>query len=361
MSHNRRIVMTITKKDLEKDINKDINKQSLDEVLELMINQVAKTTSIDNLEINTHIPTCLLAGLKPVHINRNYKRRVAKQTPNFKKDLMGQKIFIVFNVTEELQFEFHGETINVPPARYIADGNTRLEAHRQGKIDLGSHVIAISMEISDADTYKEEYFAIDNSAATENSSDLIRSAIRFLGMNLDSNIGQGGNFASALKNSYPHDKKDETIMKVAYFKSEIELLDECGVFNTTDHALKHQHFYGACLLAAKLYAEPGVTALKFKQVLKQICRLDSDDWNLGGDKWNGITALLYQCANPHKKGWIPEDCIAKTNYASIEPSYNFYLYCIEMAMTDKMLNKTKGFKRSNWEGYYTNTLDAIVN
>ena len=348
--HNKgEIVMTIQKTELQQFLKPVApNAETL-----------SKKTAIDNLTVNTTMPTTLLAHLPAVHINRDFKRRVAKQTPNFLKDLIGQKVFTVFNVTEELNFDFHGEQITVEPGRYIADGNTRLEAHRQGKIELPTNVVCLTIHIDDAEDYKQEYFAIDNSAATENSSDLIRGAIGFLDMNLDSTVGKGGNFASALKNAYPNDRTDSTIDKIAFFKSELELLDKCNIFNPSESDLKHQHFYGAMLMAAKLYATPPSSANKFQDVLKQLGRLESMDLNLSGNKWNGITALMFQCSNPEKKEWIPIECQGKTNYASIEPSYDFYLYCIELAMTDKLINKARGFKKANWEGYYNKTLELI--
>ena len=317
-------------------------------------------TAIKNLSIIPNMDVDDLKLMPPVAINRDFKRRVAKQTPNFLKDLIGQKVFTVFKVTDNLDFSFHGEKIEVTPGWYIADGNTRLEAYRQGKIKLPKQVIAQIITINDSESYMQEYFAIDNAAATENSSDLVRSAIAFLGLNLDSTVAKGGNFASALKNAYPLDKKHSVLEKVAFFKKELELLDECNIFNPSEGTLKHQHFYGAMLLAAKLYGTPPQSALKFKNVLQQLSRLDSMDLNLSGDKWNGVTALMYQCSNPQGKEWIPLECQGKTNFASIEPSYDFYLYCIEMAMTDKMLNKHRGFKKANWEGYYQNSLDLIA-
>jgi len=324
------------------------------------ISDGAIETAIPGVRINPNASTFVLQSIPHIQINRDFVRRVKKMTPNFNKDLLGQKVFTVFNVTTQLTIDFYGESIVVEPGEYVADGNTRLECSRQGKIKLPFNVIVQIIDIDNSDAYLNEYFAIDNVDSSEISGDLIRGAVSGLDLQLDSTVGKGGNFASALKNAYPGDKKDTTLQKICFFRNEIELLDSCNIFNPTDNALKHQHFFGACLMAAKLYGQPETSRNKFKSVLTDLGKLDSMSMRLDGKKWNGVTALIFQCANPAKKQWIPVEAQSKTNYASVQPSYDFYLYCIEMAMTNKMLDKHKGFKRSNWEGRYTEVLDLIA-
>jgi len=316
-------------------------------------------TAIPNVRINPKASTFMLLSLPHIPINRDFLSRVKKMAPLFDKGLMGQQVFTVFNVTQTVTIQYFGETITIEPGEYIADGNTRLESLRQGKIRLPSKVIALVFDVNDSEILQAEYFAIDNVASSEISSDLIRGAMAGFNFQVDSTVAKGGNFASALRNSYPRDKKDPAISKIAFFKNEIELLDECNIFNPTEGALKHQHFFGACMMAAKLYGEPASSRDKFKRVLTDLGKLDSMDLILSGKKWNGVTALIYQCANPAKKEWIPIEAQGKTNFASVEPSYDFYLYCIEMAMTDKMLDKHRGFKKANWEGRYREVLDLI--
>jgi len=318
-------------------------------------------TGTNGMYVNPNVITSELIALSHVPINREFKRRINKMAKHFKKGLKGQNIFVVFRVTENLEFNYHGETISVEPGLYIADGNTRFESMRTGKIDTPDSVTAFVFDILNEEEFMDEYFAIDNQAATENSTDKIRGAIQFFGMNMNSTKGKGGSFASALNFSYPGDPKDSVLEKVAFFKSELELLDECGIFNPTEKDIGKQHIFGACLMAAKLYGQPPASSLKLKGVLQQLSRLDFDSLITQKDKWNGVTAMIYQTCEPHRKKWVPEEYMGSTKFASVEPCYDFYLYCLEMAMTDKLLDKTKGFKPSNWKGYYEETLDQIKN
>ncbi len=317
------------------------------------------STGTAGVWINPHADTEELLDLPCIQINREYRRRVNKMVRHFRKDLKDQKLFVVFRVTEHLSFEYHGESIDVEPGLYVANGNTRCESMRLGKISIPTSVVLMVYDIDDEQSYMNEYFAIDNEAATEKSADKIRGALKFLGMPLSSRKGSAGGFGSALNNAYPLDPKDTALEKVAYFRDEILMLDQAGIFNPTEKGLAKQHFYGACLLGAKLYGKPAVTALKYSQTLTQLSRLDFESLETNKAKWNGVTAIIYETVFNGRKNWVPEEFMGSTKFASVEPVFDFYLYCLEMAMTDKLLDNKKGFKPSNWKGYYEDAMAEL--
>jgi hypothetical protein len=362
--------MSITQKDIENDVNKDIESNTL---MELLANQqttdakrwlknIRYETGVEGLYMYPKYPSVDLLDptyIPTIQINREFETRVNKQLANFKKETKGSKVFTLITVTEKFTLTYYNETVVVEPGTYLADGNTRRQAHKLGKIEFEDYLPVIEIVLDNQTDYTQEYEGIDNLSSAEINREKIKGAMNTMGLDLTSTVAKGGNIASALNNAYPNDKRDGVWNKVGFFKREIELLDRCDVFQPADDLLKHQHFYGACLMAAKLYSQPGTTALKFEQVLTQLTALDSETMITAGDKWNGITALLFQLSRPDVRDWIPVEHLRKTNFASVQPSYNFYLYCFELAMSNKMLHRKRGFKQSNWANHYADTLESI--
>lgn len=362
--------MSITQKDIEKDINKDIENKSLLDLIKKdqtpkvrrWLKNIRYETGVEGLYMYPKYPAVDLfdeANIPTIQINREFQSRVDKQLANFKKGTKGSKVFTLITVTKKFTLKYHYETVVVEPGTYLADGNTRRETHKLGKIEFEDYLPVIEIVLDNQTDYKEEYEGIDNLSSAEINREKIKGAMQTMGLDLVSTVARGGNFASALNNAYPYDKRDGVWDKVGFFTKEIELLDKCNVFQPTDDLLKHQHFYGACLMAAKLYSQPGTTALQFKQVLTQLTALDSETMLTAGERWNGITALLFQLSRPDARDWIPIEALRKTNFASVAPSYNFYLYCFELAMSNKMLHRKRGFKPSNWADHYADTLESI--
>lgn len=327
-------------------------------------------TAIKGVWINPNCLTSELLKQEHVQINRDFRRRLKKMLAPFKKALKGQHIFVVFRVTETLEFTLANETIVVDPGLYIADGNTRLESMRVGNIDTPESVIAFVFDIDNEDEYLEEYYAIDNSAATELSADKIRGAISFLNLDVKSRAAQNGQFGWALKNAFPHDSKEGVLEKVSYFKNEIEFLDECGIFDPVEKQLKNTNLVMACLMMAKQCSQPPAAKAALKQVFESLARLDFDDLMTNKDKWNGVTALIYQVCRPEKRQWYDPRHAGSTKFDSIIPVVSFYIYCIQNAMQGKLLDKEKGYKPTNWgcgpksnrgEDLYTEVLKDLEN
>lgn len=305
-------------------------------------------TAVPGVNINPNCLTTELLKLPHIGINRDFRRRLNKMLKPFTKALKGQQIFVVFRIAQTIEFDLANEAIVVEPGLYIADGNTRLESMRVGNISTPDSVIAFVFDIDDEEEYLDEYYAIDNSAATEVSADKIRGAISFLNLNVKSRIAQNGQFGWALKNAFPHDSKEGVLEKVAYFKNEIEFLDECGIFDPVEKTLKTQHFYMACLMMAKQCSQPPAAKAALKQVFQSLARLDFDDLMTNKDKWNGVTALIYQVCRPEKRQWYDPKHGNSTKYDATIPVVSFFIYCIQNQMQDKLLDKEKGYKPTNW-------------
>ena len=81
--------------------------------------------------------------------------------------------------------------------------------------------------------------------------------------------------------------------------------------------------------------------------------------SLSGDRWDGLTAMCFEIFNPGKKDWIPEGMLKKTSFSTQKPQMDFFLYCFEKYMSSKKIDKTKGFKPSNWEGKWEEIADLL--
>lgn len=325
-------------------------------------------TAVNGVHINPNCLTSELLKLPHIAINRDFRRRLNKMLRPFTKALKGQQIFVTFRIQETLEFDLAGETIVVEPGIYIADGNTRLESMRVGNIPTPNAVIAFVFDIQGEEEYLDEYYAIDNSAATEVSADKIRGAISFLNLNVKSRVAVNGSFSWALKNAFPHDPSTGVLEKVAYFKNEIEFLDQCGIFDPVEKGLKTQNFYMACLMMAKQYSRPPSSQAALKNVFQSLARLDFDDLMTHKDKWNGVTALIYQVCRPEKRNWYDPKHAGSTKFDATVPVVSFFIYCMQNQMQDRLLDKGKGFKPTNWgvgqncnkgDDLYTQTLQDI--
>jgi len=316
-------------------------------------------TSVPGVSINPNTSVEELKQIPHIPINRDFASRVKKMRKHFTKGTKGIHEYTLFNVTRDLKVPVGSENIDVNAGLYVSDGNTRLESQRTNEIASPNHgVISIIMEIDSEQQMLDEYYGIDSSAATELSSDIIRGALSFLDVKLNSTKGKKGGFASALKSAYPGDPKDSVLTKVQYFKRELELLDRCGIFNTTESTLQHQHFYCACLMAAKLYSN-NINVLT--KTLESLSRLTAEDLKTSDQKWNGITAMIYTMCIPDRKKWIPVEYVNTTKMASWDPAMSFYLYCFENQIEGKLLDHRKGFRGTNWEGKFNQTKTLLGN
>tara|TARA_B100000287_G_scaffold110766_1_gene103131 strand:+ start:1265 stop:2320 length:1056 start_codon:yes stop_codon:yes gene_type:complete len=310
-------------------------------------------TSVPNVSINPNVNIEDILALPEIPCQRDHKRRVSKMEKHFAKNTSSKHFFVVFNVKHDMDLELGEEKIECKQGVYLADGNTRAESKRQGKAYDPQHpVIVTIIHIDEPNKVTQEYYSYDSSDATENVGDKIRGGNKLLGLSLQSPIGLGAGYATALRNAYPGDSKDEVVEKQAYFKSEIQLLDST-MWSPKIPELRRQHLISACLIAAKRWSEPGENLDKITEVFRKLSQLEALKLNTSGEKWNGITALVHQLLyggsdSSTNKGWYPIEYHNTTKFASVEPVISFLLYCFELEMNDRKLSRDNGFKESSW-------------
>ena len=327
----------------------------------------AVSTGVPNVSINPNTNIEDILALPKVPHQRNHKIRVKKMNKHFVKDVRSIHQFTVGNVVDDMVVDLIHETIDVKKGLYLVDGNTRALSKKQ--LDDGTNTIGynplhpVITTIVDIDTPQkllDEYYSIDSSSATEISGDKLRGAIDALTLSLTSAKALAGSFGSALKQAYPGDDKDILLTKMAYFKNEIELLDECGIFNTTQSDLQNQHIYCASLIAAKLYSKPPSNKVKLIKTLQSLSRLEVYNLKTSDKKWNGVTAIIHQMVRPNELGnWYDSEYHKSTKALSWQPVVGFLLYCLENQMIDKLVDKKSGFRPSSWTNKYTETLETL--
>lgn len=324
----------------------------------------------DNTVIPTAYPRCWIKPKedfeKVLNLPENpTQRHTALREPKMSeifatKDTAAIHHFTVFNVVNHLVLNFNGEKIDVPVGEYNGNGNTRCLSNKMlvsGVRDKGytppkDGVVILGVDIFTKEQLLEEYFGTDSTTASETSAHKIQGAIHKLGLNVKSSTAIKGTFASALNHAYPGDNKDIPLQKVAYFKNEIEMLDECGIFNPNEDDLANQGFYCSALIAAKMYSKPESSNNKIKEILKSLSRLDIDSLKTADKKWGGVTFIISQMVRPNEKGdWYPMEHHKSTKFASWTHHQGFLLYCFELAMTDKKVDKKKGIRPAvQWLG-----------
>ena len=311
-----------------------------------------------------------------VPIQRNQSLREKRMSKIFaEKDTAAMHDFTIFNVVKDILLKLHNEEIFVPVGEYLGDGNTRVLSNKmltskqrdKGYTPPEDGVNILGVDIHTEEQLQDEYFGVDSVEATESKANKIQGAIKNIGIDVKSTTAIKGGFASALDKAYPGDNKDKPLEKVAYFKNEIQMLDECGVFNPTEDDMKNQGIMCASLIAAKLYSIPDSNNQKIRRVLESMSRLDVDSLKVSDRKWNGVTCMIHQMVRPNEKGeWYPMEHHKSTKGAAWAHHQGFLLYCFELQMTDKLISKKGGFKpKSQWlntdTGYtrYMETLETL--
>ena len=316
----------------------------------------AVETAVPNVSINPKTDFEILKKLKMIPVNRPVDKRVKKMNQHFVKDVKSIHNFTVFWIKNDIVVELNGEEFLIKAGWYVADGNTRILSNKQLNDDTHPSttgynpkhdVITKIVSIETPKQFLEEYYSIDNAAATENSGDQYRGGMSLLDIQLNSTRGKAGAFGSAIINAYPGDRKASRIERLAYFRKELILIDKCGVFQPQEDDLATQHFVCAALMTAKLYSEPSSQRDKMVKLLTDISRQEFDNLKTNKDRWNGMTYLVYQSVQPNKhvKNIYDAEYHKSTKFASWSPVVGFMLYCIENHMNDKFISK-KGVKPS---------------
>lgn len=289
--------------------------------------------------------------IQRVEINRFEELRQGKI--NFLKEhLPTHDEIALFVVENAIKVKLENEEIEVLPGVYLGNGNCRRMWYANPKnADYvpTTDMIAMVYNITSGEEYRALYESYDSIDSVENAAMKIQGAIGMLKLNVNSMVAKRGSFKTAL--DIAHGGKESPLEKVAEFRDEIELLDHCGIFNA-DKDLKFQSFYGAMLIAAKFWGQPSTSRDRLISGFQRLAGASAMDLDTAPEKWDGLTAMLYQVFYPEQNKWIPVDMMRKSNYASIDPQMDFFLYCMELYMSSTKLNKRKGFKSSNWEGTY---------
>jgi hypothetical protein len=258
----------------------------------------------------------------------------------------------LFIVENTITVTLDNEAIEILPGVYLGNGNCRrtwYENPKNAEYVPTTDMVAMVYNVTSGEEYRALYDSYDSIDSVDRANMKIQGAIGFLKLNVNSRVARSGGFMSAL--NLAHGGKESPLEKVAEFQDEIELLDHCGIFNA-DKDLKFQSLYGALLIAAKFWGEPPTSRDRLISGLQKIASSSAIDLDTGGEKWDGLTAMLFQIFHPEINKWIPVDMLRKTNYASIEPQMDFFLYCMELYMNSKKLPKRKGFNADQWEGSY---------
>jgi hypothetical protein len=300
------------------------------------------------------------------HLQRDENQRIKKMTPIFRKRVPTLYNFAVINVTEQFDIDLGNDVVTVTPGMRICDGHTRRLFFKENPQEKPTHPVLVTVySVDNAQDYTAIYNAYDSADSVETTAHKITGAFRTLGIldRITAPVVKKGSIGTAISLAYPGDSRDPIIEKVAYFKDEILLLDALNVFSPNDNDLKFQTLWSSCLMFAKLYnGDKETTAyLRMINFLQRVAQIRSDDLSYSDNKWDGLTALLFEVFNPGKKGWIPEGRLRKTSFATVSPQMNFFLYTmIELYMADKKLDKTKGFKPSFWNNYTASVDDSTI-
>ena len=322
-------------------------------------------TSVFENTISTEVPSLAivlsasiadLMQLVKHAIQRDETLRLGKMKKIFDQNMPTMHNFAAVNLTTDIMVE----DMEVPAGIYMLDGHTRIHYYRNFPEKKPSHNVVVNMyTANNASEYINLYYAFDSSDSVESSGHKLQGIFNLLGIRekISSPILIRGAVKTAIDLAYPGTSKDPLIEKVSFFKDEIITLERMGIWQPTDTSFRFQTFYTACLMACKIYytySPENPKGILFAEMMSFLKSIESDSLNTSNDKWDGKTAMAYEILRHGDKGWIPDGLLAKTSFASIDPQLSFFLYCIELYITGKQLNKKKGYQAKNWMGSNNN-------
>lgn len=294
-------------------------------------------------------------------LQRDHELRMPKMKPIFEMALPTLFIqFCAIEITKGFEFTIKstGEKIHIYPGFQKADRHTTAEYWKQYPDSMPSHNINVDViQVDNAELYQAVYNSFNSQESVDGVTNKIQGALRILGMRdkVTSSVVRGGRFGTALNLAYPGNPKDDIIEKVSYFREEIIFLDNMNMFRPEDKDLRFQALYAACLMFAKMFLTKDIDSTNYAKLrhgIHKLATIKSDGLVTSDTKWDGITAILFQCFNETKRNWVPEGMLRKTNYESIPHQMSFFLYCmIELWMADKLHHKTNGFRPTSWMEY----------
>lgn len=298
--------------------------------------------------------------LPTIPINRDERRRIKKMSKILKKWIPTHDEIAIFKVTKAFSYIFDdGRTIEIKPGYYLGNGNTRREFYGEYPDDAPTtNLIATVYEIDSQEKFDSHFDSYDSQDSVMNGAQYIQGAIRLLGMNVSSTLAKNGAFRSALDIAHP-DPKAKILDKVCFFKNEIELLDRVGIFSHMDKQLKFQAMYAMCLIAAKYWSSPSDQYDRMVAGLQNLVSARSDELNMSGDRWDGLTCIQVQYFFETTKSWVEQGYLRKTSFATVTPQLDFLLYCFELYMTKQKIDKQKGFNSRPQDDHYDTIMDQL--
>ena len=334
-----------------------------------MTNQILGYTPIKVTSNVSFIPNFKTADLlkeelRTHRLQRDHKRRLKTMQKHFRKQLPTLHNFDFIRVTKTISGTVNGEMVIVDAGIDLANGNTRREDISQGikknENDWPETVAVIVYDVDNFKDYKNIYYSFDSQDAVEATSHKIFGACYALGLVLNSTTGRSGAFGSALSIAYPGDRKDDILVKVAYFKDEIIELDSIGLFNPKEPSLKSQCLIAAGLMALKYYRVPVDKKTRIIGGLARLANAKQNALDHSDPKyWYGLDCIEHEfLTNPGK--WISKELHRKTSYSALEPQMNFFWYCIENYMNGTRIGKLNGVKTKMFKGKYEKYRNALL-
>jgi hypothetical protein len=282
---------------------------------------------------------------------------------HFRKQLPTLYNFSILHITKTITGTVNGEDLTIEPGFDMVDGHTRREdiihSLKKGENNYPDFVPVTVYEIDNFKEYKDIYYSFDSVDASERTNEKIAGACRALDLTLMSTTGRSGGFGTALDIAYPGDRKDDILVKVAYFKDEIVDLDAIGLFNPKENAFKSQCLMAAGLMALKYYSKPDSSKARIVGGLSRLANAKKTTLDHGGKDWYGLDLIEYEFLSEPGK-WIPKELHRKTNYSAVEPQMNFFWYCLENYMIKNAISKDGGVKRPSFKGKYEKYRNALL-
>jgi len=288
-------------------------------------------------------------------IERPYHKRLRKMKKHFEKNLKTLTDVSAMVATCDMGGLFQGNPVEVSAYQESkVDAHTRALDWKQ-KLAKGEAVpefVSCTVYYVDSfDEYCNIYYSFDSADSAEKTAEKIAGTFDVLGINVTSNVARSGNFATALNTAYPGDPDDAILNKVAYFKKEIELLDETKVFGSK---VGCQPVYAACLQQGKIHSTPVKSLARitsFFTQLGQFKKPSSTTSDTGKFYGPDLLAYVYLMQDKHDNEGQEHKCkvnpafLKKTSYLSLPPQLDFISYCFDIFMNKDPKKIIGGVKR----------------
>jgi len=308
--------------------------------------------------------------LQDHRIQRPYKKRLRKMKEHFDKNLKTLTDVSMSVATQAFAGVFNDNTISLEK-----DEETKTDAHTRAEnwkmlaakgLPIPEFVSCTVYMISSFEEYCNIYYSFDSSASVEKPNEKIAGTYDALNISVNSSIAKSGTYATALNEAYPGDPNDDIISKVSYFKDEIQLLDEQGVFGCKSGC---QAVYAVALAQAKLNSIPISDRSRLTTGLHDLSNYKSPGKTLNDiGKFYGmdLCAYVYLGQDKNENEGSLHHCkvdptiLKKTNFHAMVPQLDFVTYCFDIYMTKTPKAHAGGVKRPGFKHRWDNSQTALL-